>query len=66
MAVMCQHGNRYPNHTEKAGNDMEIRTYKVTDYDMAMRKKKAVNGVMNIEFHNGIRWYVVKWYESEE
>lgn len=45
---------------------MEMRKYKVTDFDMAMRKKKAVNGVMNIEFHNGIKWYVVKWYESEE
>lgn len=43
---------------------MEMRTYKVTDYDMAMRKKEAVNGVMYIEFHNGLKWYVVKWYES--
>ena len=45
---------------------IEMRTYKVTDYDMAMRKKKAVNGKMYIEFHNGLKWYVVKWYESED
>ena len=56
-------GSLYPSRGKE--QTMSRQRYATTHYETAERKKEAVNGTLHIEFHNGLKWYVVTWYERE-
>lgn len=41
-----------------------IRTYKTTSHSDARRVAELRSGRISITWHNGLKWYVVEWYEE--